>query len=229
MRIKLKLMGLFGLVAVAALLAMAIGAFAAGASEFKTQSGMFPVSFLGEGLGLSTFLSSGLNSVTCQHSHSKGEVISSTLVKETITYLTGCEVGPTKLTCPTITTKELLVTPLDKLNGGTKLGLLVLPKSGTIIAEFECTGSSKVKVEVSGAVICEGTPGGKLVAQGKVICKAGATHGSQEFTSGTDPTGKTVGGSLTATSTLGIFKISEKDSQATTEDVAYSAAVEQTA
>ncbi len=227
MRLQLKRMiGVLMLAAMAAMLVAAMGATSAYAKpEFKT-SGTFPVSFLGEGLGKATFLSEGLNSVTCNDSHSKGSVLNSTLASVTITYLGDCLLkGTLSNSCPTITTNELLLTPLSNLNSGTKLGLLVLPKSGTELASFTC-GSASIKVK--GGVVCESTPGGKLVLAGKVICKAGAKHGEQEFTSGEGPTGSIFTTSLTAESTVSFFKITEKDSQETTEDVTYTAQVEQT-
>jgi hypothetical protein len=233
MRIKLRLAGLFGLTAVAALLAMAVCAAAAGASTFRSQSGSFPVSFLGEGLGEPTFLSEKLNSVKCHNSHSSGSVEGTSLAKVLILYLTGCELNaesPLKFkeTCPSIMTKELFIRPLSKVGGtGTTTGVLVTATSGNI-AEFTCTGSNKASVKVSGSVICESSPVGKLVTQGKIICKAGATHGSQELTKGELPSGASVTAGLTAESTLGIFKVTEKDSQTATEDVTYKEAVEQT-
>jgi hypothetical protein len=233
MRLKLtRMIGVLALAAAAAMLVVAaVGTSAASAAAgFKTHSGSFPVEFLGEGLGVSTFESSGKNTVTCENSHSKGKVLSGTLASVTITYLNKCELkGTVTEACPTITTKELLLTPLSNLNPGstTKLGLLVLAKSG-VIAEFTCTGSGKTVVKVTGAVVCESTPGGVEVTQGKVICKKGSKAGEQEFTSGTGPTGATLGGTLTAEATLGFFKLSEKDSQTTTEDVTYKEAVEQT-
>jgi hypothetical protein len=232
MRLKLKQMiGVLALAAVAAMLVAAVGTSAAGASEFKTTGAP---TFLGEGLGAATFLSSGLNVVTCEKSHSKGSIENSSLAKVIVTYFGKCELHaetPLKFTeaCPTITTKELDIKPISKLNGGTKTGLLFAALSGTI-ATFTCTGSNKVEVKVTGSVLCESTPIGKLSFTGKVICKKGAKHGEQEFTSGENTQQKhTVTDELMAESTLGIFKTSEKDSQETTEDVTYSAEVEQTA
>lgn len=226
MRLQLKRMiGVLTLAATAAMLVAAMGATSAYAKpEFKTN-GSFPVSFLGEGLGKATFLSEKLNSVTCNDSHSKGEVLSSTDATVTITYLGDCLLkGSLNNSCPTITTNELLLTPLSNLNGGTKLGVLVLPKTGTEIAKFTCEGN---EIKVKGGVICEGTPGGKLVTSSKTVCKEGTTHGSQEFTSGEGPTGAIFTTSLTAESTVIFFKITEKDAQTTTEDVTYTKEVEQ--
>lgn len=232
MRLQLKRMiGVLGLAAAAAMLVAAMGATSANAAAgFKTASGKFPVEFLGEGLGKSTFLSSGLNFVSCENSHSKGSVLSGTLAEVTITYLTNCVTGGLSAgTCPTITTNALLLTPLSNLNGGTKLGLLVLPKAGNELAAFKCsTGLGELSVKVKGAVVCESTPGGKLVTAGQVNCRAGAKHGEQQFSNGTDPTGKVVGGTLVAESNLGFFKLTESDSQETFEDVSYKEGVEQT-
>jgi hypothetical protein len=234
MRLQLKRMTGVLVLAAAAMLVAAMGTSAAGASEWKTSGG-FPVAFLAEGLGNSTFLSESLNSVSCKNSHSKGEVRSATLVKVLITYLTGCElVAVTPLVfkeaCPTITTKELDVVPLSKLNGGTKTGLLVLPAAGTELANFTCSGGNKIAIKFTGSVIAESTPVGMLVTQSKVIYKALATkHGAQEFTSGTNPQGTVVKAGLKAESTLGIFKLTESDSLESTRDVIYSQAVEQTA
>jgi hypothetical protein len=231
MRIQLTWMfGVLALAAAAMLVAAAGGTSAASASEWKTRE--FPVEFLGEGLGLSTLLSEHLASVTCEHSHTKGSVESATLAKVIIIYLTNCELNaesPIKFkeACPTITTKELDVKPLSKLNGGTKTGMLVTPVSGAF-AEFTCTGSNKIQVIVKGSVIGESTPVGKLVIESEIIYKKGPTHGSQEFTTGTLPGGQSVTAGLTAESTLGIFKISEKDSLETTRDLTYNVAVEQT-
>jgi len=219
--------------AAAMLVAAAVGTSAASATpEFKT-SGSFPVEFLGEGLGKSTFLSPELNSISCNNSHSKGSVVNSALATVTITYLNSCELvveksslGKFKEACPNITTKELDILPVSKIGGGTKLGLLVQPKTGTELANFTCSGSNKVNVKVKGGVICESTPGGKLVLEGKVICKEGAKHGEQQFTTGTSKSGS-VTSSLIAESTLSIFKITEKDAQVTTEDVTYAKTVEQ--
>jgi hypothetical protein len=243
MRIKLKFAGLFGFAAVVALLAIAVAASAAGASEFKTN-GTFPISALGEGLGLdeslsgpSTFLSEGLNAVTCEFSHSKGSVESSSKAKVTITYLGKCElivekstIGKFKEACPTITTNELAITPLSKLNGtALLLGLLILPKTGTELAKFTCSGSNKVEVKVTGGVICESTPIGVLSKTGSVACREGLLHGAQEFTSGETPSGATVKTSLTAESKLSIFTVTEKDAQSTYEDLEYTnGEVEQT-
>lgn len=237
MRLQLKrMLGVLMLAASAAMLVAAMGASSAYAKpEFKTK-GTFPVSFLGEGLGLSTFLSEGLNSVTCHNSHSSGSVLNSTLAKVTILYLTGCELtvekeplgGKFKESCPDVKTNELLITPLSNLNLGKALGLLVVPRSGTLFTKFECKGHSNVEINVFGAVVCESTPGGVLVEEGQVICRAGAKHGEQQFTSGEGPEGSTMlGGSLTAESKASIFKFKEPDSQVTTEDVKYSTLVEQ--
>ncbi len=234
MRIKPKFAGLFWLTAVVALLAIAVGTSTADASEFKAPGG-FPVTLLGEGVGLSTFLSEGLNSVTCHNSHSKGSVTSSTDIKATITYLTGCElvvekssIGKFKEACPTITTKELLIVPLSKLNEGIKTGLLVLPATGTELAAFTCTGSNKAEVKVKGSVICEPTPIDTKITKGKNICKAATPHGTQEFTLGTNPSGTIVKAGLTTETTIVGFKTTEKDSQETTENVTYAKEVEQT-
>jgi hypothetical protein len=227
MRIKPKFARLFGLTAAAALLAMAVGASAYASAGFKTHSGTFPVEFLGEG-GAYRFESAGKDTVTCENSHSKGSIVSSTLAKVTITYLNKCELkGIISETCPTITTKELLITPLDALNGGAKLGWLFVPRSGTELANFTCTGSGKTNVKITKAVVCESTPGGVMVTKGQVICRKGSSAGEQQFTSGTSPTGAVLVGTLTAEATLGFFKITEKDSQETTENVTYKEAVEQ--
>lgn len=228
MRLQLKRMiGVLGLAAMAAMLVAAMGATSAYAKpEFKTSG--FPVEFLGEGLGKSTFLSENSNSVTCNNSHSKGSVESATLAKVTILYLNSCLLdGAIKEPCPDIKTNELLITPLSNLNGGKALGLLILPVSGTELAKFTCEGSTRVEVKVKGAVVCESTPGGRLVTEGQVVCKGVNPPGSQEFTSGEGPTGSKLGGTLTAESKAGFFKFSEKDSQTTIEDVTYKAAVEQ--
>jgi hypothetical protein len=233
MRIKLTFAGLFGLAAVAALLAMAVWASAAGASEFKTSS--FPVSFLGEGLGLSTFKSENDNLVVCHNSHSKGSIESTTLAKATITYLTSCELTAKtplsfKEACPTITTKELDIKPVSQLNGGTSTGLLFTAASGTELAKFTCSGSNKVELKIKGSIICESTPIGSAVTRGQVICKQeGNEEGAQEFTTATYQESTTVVGEPSAESTLGIFKATEQDSQTTAEDIAYAAAVELTA
>ncbi len=243
MRLQLKrIIGVLMLPALAAMLvAAAVGAPAAGASEFKSAS--FPVTSLSEGLGISTFLSESLNSVTCQNSHGKGEVTSSTLAKAIDLYLTGCKlivekssIGKFTDTCvPDITTKQLDIVPLSKLNLGTKTGVLILPITGAELASFRCGTEKKpneneVEIKVKGSVICESTPIGSLVMISKIICAAGATHGSQEFTHGTNPQGKIVEAHLTAETTVfGIFKATEKDSQETNEIVKYSQLIEQTA
>jgi hypothetical protein len=228
MRLQLKRMiGVLGLAAMAAMLVAAMGATSAYAkAEFKAAS--FPVEFLGEGLGLSRLLSENLNLVLCHMSSSTGSVETSLLAKVTITYLTGCELkGTVNESCPTITTNELLIHPLSKLNGGTKLGLLFLPKSGTELAKFTC---GSVTIKVKRGVICESTPGGRPVLQGKVICKANpGKHGFQEFTSGTGPLGGVLTTSLEAESTIIFFKGGEPVAQETTEDVTYKIAVEQVA
>jgi hypothetical protein len=233
MRLQLKQMvDVLVLAAVTATLVATMGTSAAGASEWKFAS--FPITFLGEGLGRSTFLAEKLNFVACENSHSKGSFEDTTLATTTVTYLTKCELESVtplvfKEACPTITTNKLDVIPLSKLNGGTKTGSLILPFTGTELAKFTCSGSNKTEVKVKGSVICEGTPIGSLVTKGKVICKAGTVHGTQEFSSGTAPAGNTVSSGLIAESTLSIFKITEKDSQTTTEDLEYSQAIEQTA
>jgi hypothetical protein len=230
MRLQLKQMiGALALVAVAAMFVAA----AAGASEFKTSK--FPVSFKGVGLGLNLFQSENNNLIMCNKSSSTGTLESATLAKVTVTYET-CElkaVSPISVSeaCPNITTKELDIKPISKLNKGTKTGLLFAAVSGAI-AEFTCSGGDKVKVKVTGSVLCESTPiGPPAVTEGKVSCKKKAgVNGEQEFTEGENTQSKTtVKDALTAESTLSIFKVTEKDSQETTEDVTYSAAVEQTA
>jgi hypothetical protein len=234
MRLQLtRIVGVLALAAAAAMLVAAMGTSAAGASEFKSAGG-FPVTFLGEGVGRSTFLSENLNLVTCENSHAKGSVENSKLATTTITYLTKCElhsVSPTQFNeaCPTITTNKLDVVPLSKLNGGALTGVLVLPFTGSELASFTCTGSNKVNVKVKGSVICESTPiGPPEVTKGEVICRPGTVHGTQQFSSGTAPAGNTVSSGLIAESTLSIFKITEKDSQTTTEQLTYSKAIEQT-
>jgi hypothetical protein len=234
MSLELKqTIGVLVLVAAAVMLvAAAVGTSVAGASEFKTIA--FPVSILGEGLGLTTYLSEKLNFVACENTHSKGSFENSTLATETITFLTKCElevVTPLvfKEACPTITTNKLDIVPLSKLNGGTKTGLLYLPFTGSELAKFTCSGSNKTEVKVKGSVICESTPIGSQVTKSKDVCKAGTAHGTQEFSSGTNPSGATVTAGLTAESTLGIFKITEKDSAEGTLDLEYSKAIEQTA
>ncbi len=240
MRLQLKrIIGVLVLPALAAMLvAAAVGTPAAGAfvaSEFKSAS--FPVTSLGEGLGASKFLSENLNSVTCQNSHGKGEVKGKADATGTITYLTGCElvvenssIGKFKESCPTITTKELLIVPLSLLNlNSANAGVLVLPVTGTELANFTCTGSNKVNVKVLGSVICESTPTGKLSFEGEIVCKEGAKHGEQQFTDGKNPQGKLVESKLTAeTTAFGIFKTTEKDAQITTENLKYSQELEQT-
>ncbi len=229
MRLKLKQM--IGVLALAAAAAMLV-AVAAGASEWKTTK--FPVSFNGSGLGLYKFESEHLNVVSCEKSKTEGSFESSTSEKVTITHEGKCELkveSPLKFSeaCPTITTKELNVKPISKLNGGTKTGLLFSAVSGPI-AEFTCTGSNKTALKITGSVLCESNPIGKLSTTSTITCKKGAKHDEQEFTSGENEQTKTkVTDGLTAESTLGIFKITEKDSQETTEDVTYSAEIEQTA
>jgi len=231
MRLKMKQM--VGVLALAAAAAMLVAAMA-GASEFKTAK--FPVSFHSLGLGLSTFQSENNNTVVCHHSLATGTLESATSAKATVTYSVGCELkaeSPLKFSeaCPTITTKELNIKPIAKLNGGTKTGLLFsAATAGATIATFTCSGSNKTEVKVTGSVLCESNPIGKLSSTGTITCKKGAKAGEQEFTSGENEQSKTtVKDGLTAESTLGIFKVTEKDSQETTEDVTYGAEVEQTA
>jgi hypothetical protein len=237
MRLQLKrISGVLGIAAVAAMLvASAVGTSAAGASEWKTN-GTFPIEALGEGLGTSTLLlSEGLNSVSCENSHSKRSFESFTKAKVTITYLGKCEliveksaIGKFKEACPNITTNELNIVPLSKLNGGSELGVLVLPASGTELAKFTCTGSNKVEIKVKGGVICESSPIGELSKLGGVACRESGLHGAQEYTSGENPSGATVKTSLTAESKLSIFTVTEKDAQTTFEDLEYTGEVEQT-
>lgn len=228
MRLQLKRM--IGALVLAAAAAMLL-ASAAGASEFKANK--FPVEFKGTGLGLNLFQSANNNLVMCNKSSSTGSVTSATLAKVIVTY-EGCElkaVSPITVNeaCPTITTKELDIKPISKLNKGEKTGLLLSALAGGNIAEFTCSGGDKVNVKVSGSILCESTPIEKAVTEGMISCKKKAgVNGEQEFTEYENSAKETIKDGLTAESTLSIFKVSEKDSQETLEDVVYKEAVEQT-
>lgn len=226
---RFRIVGLC-LVAVFALSAVAASS-AFGASEFKTKE--FPVEFTGKG-GKATFETEKGNIVTCENSASKGKVTGKFAAEATITYSGNCKlkaVSPLKIEeeCPTIETKPLAVEPVEKLNGGTKTGLDFKGKTSTTIAEFTCTGKEKVKIKVTGSVICASEPIGAPSKIGKVICKG--AKGVQEFTTATNSEGKAFEDSLKAESTKGIFKVEEKDAQTTTEELEYlkGAEVEQTA
>ncbi|MGA8353830.1 MAG: hypothetical protein WB698_06660 [Solirubrobacteraceae bacterium] len=231
MSIKPKFAGLFGLAAVTALLVMAVGASGASAfSEFKAAK--FPVAFTGTG-GTATFESENKNVVTCEKSASTGSVKSAISATVIITYSGKCQLkaeSPLKFTesCPTITTTELLIMPVQLLNG--KASLLIASLSGPTgtIAKFTCTGEHKVEVTVTGSVICGNSPIGVSSKTGTVTCKKGTKAGEQEFTESENSAKEKTKNVLTATSTLGIFKVSEKDSQETTEAVTYAENVEQT-
>jgi len=232
MSIKPKFAGLFGLAAVAALLAMSVGASAAFAfPEFKASK--FPVEFKGTG-GTATFESTGKNTVTCEKSESTGKVESAISVLVDIVYSGKCTlkaVTPITVTeeCPSIKTKSLLIMPVFILPS-LRVGLLISAQAGEgAIAEFTCSGSDKVKVKVTGSVICLPTPVGKPVTAGEVICKKVAGKpGVQEFTESENSAKEKTLNHLTAESTLGIFKTSETDSQETTEKVEYKEPVELT-
>jgi hypothetical protein len=228
-------LGLIGPLAVVAIIAMAVGASAAfGFSEFKFASGgKFPINFHGVNAigGLATFTTEKGATIMCKDSLTNGAVESSTAAKFTATYTGDCllqntppKVGEGACTEP-IKTEELKAEPIT-LSNGNKRGLLIQPaKAGGIVAQFTC-GSVKVKVE--GGVICEDEPNtGKPATTGKVICSQGSKTGEQEFTSGEALGGTVSGISLTAEAT-DLFTFTEKDSQATKEEVSYSAAIEQT-
>lgn len=223
MSIKPKFAGLFGLAAVAALLVMAVGASTAFAfPEFKSSTGKFPVPFKGTG-GAAKFESSGKNTVTCEKSKSTGEVKEAISALVTITYEGKCELkGIVTEACPSITTKSLLVMPVIDLPGG-KPALLFSAHEGAV-AEFTCTGSNKVKVKVTGSIVCLTEPTGKFVKEGTVTCKKGAAAGSQEDEESENAAKEKTINFLEAESTLGIFKLKEKDSQETTEKVTYETA-----
>jgi hypothetical protein len=225
--LRAKTLGI-ALVAVFAMSAVVASA-AFGASEFKTKT--FPVTFTGKGTD-PEFESAGKNIVKCEKSESTGKVTGATAAEVAVTYSGNCELKaetPLKITekCPTIKTTALATEPVEKLNKSTKTGLDIKAKSGAI-AEFTCEGSDKVKVKVTGSVICESTPIGKKATKGEIICKQTATPGEQEFTEATNSKKEVFKDSLEAESTLSIFKLKEKDAQITTEAVSYSAEIEQT-
>ena len=215
--------------AVAMLLVMAIGASAAFArSEFKFSS--FPDNFEGKG-GRVTIEAEHGSTVTCEKSETKGKMTGFTLLEVAVTYSGNCELKSAEFEftekCPTITSSVLLVETVDKLNKGTKAGLYYKPKSGAI-AEFTCEGSHKVKVKVTGSVICESTPIAKATTKLEVICKRTAKAGEQEFTEATNSSGKVFTAFLKAEG-FPVFGPEEKDALITTEVLTFIAPIEQTA
>jgi hypothetical protein len=222
--INLALMAVFAVSAVGASAAFAV-------SEFKATS--FPVTFTGKGDGLSRFETPSGSTVTCEASSSFGKVLSAFDVDVKITYSI-CSLKATSPigvtdTCPNVLTKLLLITPVDKLGGGTKTGVLVAAVGGGAITSFTCTGTSTVEVVVKGSVICESQPIGVSTLKGVVACRQGASLGEQEFKTATNRNGLVTEDFLEAESTLSIFKIKEKDAQITQELITYSAPVEQSA
>lgn len=225
MRSKKGVMGAGLMVVVAALLVMAVGASAAFArSEFKWTK--TPLSFTGKA-GAVTLESESGAVVTCEKSSSVGDLGSATKLEMGVTYEGNCKLvdtnGAINESCPTTTTKELVVEPGEKLGGGTKVGLYFKPASGDVIAEFHC-GSAEVKV--MGSFACESTPIGTIVTNLGVLCQKTGS-GEQEFKT-IEIDGKTVNAELKMEST-GIFKVVEKVALVSTETLTFSSEIEQTA
>ncbi|HEX3435111.1 MAG TPA: hypothetical protein VHT25_13745 [Solirubrobacteraceae bacterium] len=217
---RIKLLGL----ASVALIVMAVSASSAfGFSEFNAAGKANPAGITTKGAGGKAFFESvGGNKVECEKSASTGKFVSHTeAVVEKLEYSGNCKLsGTISAKCPTISIKELKVTP------GTNAGKPVdwfQPKVGTTMAEFTCEST---KVKVIGSVICLNKKP-TLGLKGEVECKQTA-KGKQEFKEG-EFLGKTETGKfLEAEATLGFFKLKEEDAQNTTEVITSSAEVEQT-
>jgi hypothetical protein len=194
-----KSLGLAGLVAVAAMLVMMVGAATASAAalpEFKSASGTFPVPFTSESvLPLEPTLFSsiegiGQRNVKCKMSKDKGEVSSAKEVKKVLVDYTECfeESAPTKM-CTTkgsalglIITKDIMGrTGWITGTSLTKAGIELLPESGKVFAEFTCEGEAE-EVTVEGCTIGEATPLGVSSTDGKLLFVANAGNTGQLWT-----------------------------------------------
>jgi hypothetical protein len=230
-------LGLAGPLAVVAMIVMAVGASAAfGFSEFKPGTGgKFPIAFHGLG-GLATFTSAEGTTITCHHSLTSGEVLSSTLADLKAKYTSDClientplgveegaECGGSKIETNALDVKPITITGHLSSNRG----LLIQPAtSGGAIAKFSCGG---IAVEVKGGVICEDVPNtGKPSTSGLVTCaQNGTKNGEQLYTSG-EVLGTNVSKVSLTAEAKDIFTFTEKDSQATEETVTYAEPIEQT-
>jgi hypothetical protein len=214
-------------VALVAVFAMSVGASAAIGHPSAFKTGTFPVTFTGKG-GVAKFESAGGSKIECKESKSKGEVKGELEASVTIEYKGSCAIsGILKGTCvEPIKTSELLAQPGDELSAaGTELPagqkFTSKAKAGGLIAEPECAGT---KIKVEGNLVCENPEPNKLQTTGKVVC-AQVKAGEQKFTAikiGTKARETKL--ELVATA---IF-LKEKDAQTTTEELTFTAPVEQT-
>jgi hypothetical protein len=191
-----KSLGLAGLVAVAAMLVMAVGAATASAAalpEFKTKA--FPVTFTSASvLPLEPTLFSniegiGQKNVKCKMSSDKGEISSAKEVKKVLVDYTECfeESAPTKMCTTAGHTLGLIITKDIMGRTGwitgtslTKAGIELLPESGAF-AEFTCEGEAE-EVTVEGCTIGEATPLGVSQTTGNLLFVANAANTGQLWT-----------------------------------------------
>lgn len=120
--------------------------------------------FESKATGAVSLETTGGTKVKCLGGSGKGEIEGgngSKKLTKVIVKFTGCESTGFKCKTPTGATGEIitneLVGQLGYVEGTTKVGLEMKPKTGTQFAEFECVGGI-VKVKITGAVIGQLTP-----------------------------------------------------------------------
>jgi hypothetical protein len=226
---RIRIVGL-ALVATFALSAVVASAAFAG-SEFLAEGGANPAGITVKGKGgKAKFESAGGATVTCNKSESTGTFKSPLEARATVKYSGECKLTSSlaNSSCAEpIATKELKILPGSKVGTNATRLEVFLPVTGEAMAEFTC---GSVKVKVTGGVICKNNKFA-LSLTGEVECKEGANLGEQEFNEALSWEGEVqadIKDSLEAESTLGIFKLLEKDAQTTTEELTFSKKVEQT-
>lgn len=216
-----RLVGVLLVAVMAVSLGVASAAFAE--PEFKPTGG----TFTGAGLGSNT-LAAGGNTIVCTANTSKGTISSATLAGGVTVTFTGCKSSGSKVSnCTaksagaaegTIVTNTLhgVLGLISPKGSGSGVGLDLLPVANGKFVKIEANGCT-VETTVTGSVAGEVIPVGHSQTTGKLVFQASAEKGESiktlELTTG-------------GTAKPEIEAFGAIASQATTEDLTFSAALE---
>lgn len=200
------------LVAVFAMSAFASAAAYAAAPEFKGAEGKEAKGTTFEATSGASKLE-GLETIECKEGTSKGEITGATTVGKVVVTYTGCKKGTKECKSKGAKSEEIKTTDLkgqlgevEPSEAASEVGENLEPESGTEFTSVEsCTTLS---TKVTGSIIGEVEPIGKLGTEGKLIYKESSTKQKiKKFKSGKEDTLTAITSSgLEATNTVKFSK-----------------------
>jgi hypothetical protein len=161
--------------------------------EFKPSTKQ---KFTGKQVGSGTLENTAGEKVSCTGGGGPGEIASATLVAKVVVKFTGCSSSGQECLSSGASAKEIRTKTLKGELGEEKTGKVTVEgleaETGKTEAEFECSPSFfKVKIKVTGGVICKVEPvGPPATTKGKLNCEQ--SGGKQKYTSFEGSESKTV-------------------------------------